>query len=434
MLVRILGIAAVFFLQGHAYDDGGTVEEATVGAQAYKEEVHNIEEDSDYGGGVHVELEAKERKMLPILAKLQKRYEDLSDTERKKLIDKADLYREKFSHVLGKIDKHTAREFGLKINVLRKILGLEDADVKKDDHLDHYEALREEDGHGSVDYSDEEVKVESVYEAEPAHKQESAYIPEDGHGDDYSQDLVVRKAAPISVEDEYMRPIDHESVLEQEYNEDDRESGDYIDEDGYDSFDGFHNHLREIDSEDFTEYEARHLVGLRKKPFYDEYEDFDHMMYRDQLRLQDMNKRFLSHSARPGKTRQIASRRKNPYEKFNPSMLYEDSFLGVEQMFDDSFQLGGGHFENPFELHHPHHGRGRHGGKRRHGKAAVPKHGLVVPSSKLLHVPVHKHRMTVPRLEMDDLIEYLHMDERHHGRMDERHHGRRHHADRHGPY
>jgi len=69
-------------------------------------------------------LDAKAKKVLPVLAKLQKKYQRLDAREKEKLLTKADGYRQKFKSVLSQIDDEVAQHYGLEINVIHEILGM----------------------------------------------------------------------------------------------------------------------------------------------------------------------------------------------------------------------------------------------------------------------------------------------------------------------
>eukprot|EP00088_Acartia_fossae_P069058 TRINITY_DN8916_c0_g1_i1.p1 TRINITY_DN8916_c0_g1~~TRINITY_DN8916_c0_g1_i1.p1 ORF type:complete len:830 (+),score=135.04 TRINITY_DN8916_c0_g1_i1:65-2554(+) len=72
-----------------------------------------------------VGLSSKARKVLPVLVKLQNKYNSLKEPGRKKLLEKADTYREKFSSVLSEIDTDSASEYGLDLEFISKIRGEE---------------------------------------------------------------------------------------------------------------------------------------------------------------------------------------------------------------------------------------------------------------------------------------------------------------------
>jgi len=78
--------------------------------------------------------DGKGAKVLPILAKLQAKYESMNDQDKSKLLEKADTYRAKFKSAIDKIDDETAKLFGLNRELINKILGLEK--VNKAQELD----------------------------------------------------------------------------------------------------------------------------------------------------------------------------------------------------------------------------------------------------------------------------------------------------------
>jgi len=66
-------------------------------------------------------------KVLPILVKLQNKYQNMNDVDKRKLIEKADVYREKFKATIDKIDDETAMKYGLDKKIINTILGLDDS-------------------------------------------------------------------------------------------------------------------------------------------------------------------------------------------------------------------------------------------------------------------------------------------------------------------
>jgi len=71
--------------------------------------------------------DGKGAKVLPILAKLQAKYESMNDQDKEKLLEKADTYRAKFKTVIDKIDDATALKYNLNRELINKILGLNPA-------------------------------------------------------------------------------------------------------------------------------------------------------------------------------------------------------------------------------------------------------------------------------------------------------------------
>jgi len=240
MKFRLLAIILALVLHARAYDDEteAVVENAEdVQEYATGNDHGSIqEEDVDYG---RVELDAKERKMLPILAKLQKKYVGLSEKERQKLIEKADGYREKFSNVLTKIDGPTSTEFGLDVKLLHKILGLEK------DTIAEYETA-----HGDIKEDFE------------AHYQEEIKEETDDDMEHNYEDPMERKAVPVhDTETEYLRPME---AGEGEYEENVIEHEEYDDR-----------------------QEVPHLDDLEDQPVYVEDEDEFYKLYRKHLKAQE---------------------------------------------------------------------------------------------------------------------------------------------------
>merc|ERR1712168_278749 len=66
-------------------------------------------------------------KVIPILVKLQNKYQSMNDVDKRKLIEKADVYREKFKATIDKIDDETATKYGLDKKIINTILGLDDS-------------------------------------------------------------------------------------------------------------------------------------------------------------------------------------------------------------------------------------------------------------------------------------------------------------------
>merc|ERR1719354_317924 len=71
--------------------------------------------------------DGKGAKVLPILAKLQAKYESMNDEDKGKLLEKAHLYRAKFKSAIDRIDDDTAKLFGLNRVLINTILGLDKA-------------------------------------------------------------------------------------------------------------------------------------------------------------------------------------------------------------------------------------------------------------------------------------------------------------------
>merc|ERR1719354_1426981 len=71
--------------------------------------------------------DGKGAKVLPILAKLQAKYESMNDEDKGKLLEKAHLYRAKFKSAIDRIDDDTAKLFGLNRLLINTILGLDKA-------------------------------------------------------------------------------------------------------------------------------------------------------------------------------------------------------------------------------------------------------------------------------------------------------------------
>merc|ERR1719354_1052771 len=77
--------------------------------------------------------DGKGAKVLPILAKLQAKYESMNDEDKGKLLEKAHLYRAKFKSAIDRIDDDTAKLFGLNRVLINTILGLDKANQQAEE-------------------------------------------------------------------------------------------------------------------------------------------------------------------------------------------------------------------------------------------------------------------------------------------------------------
>jgi len=95
----------------------------TVAATPSPQEIHDAAVKAYDGKGA---------KVLPILAKLQAKYESMNDEDKSKLLEKADTYRAKFKSAIDRIDDDTAKLFGLNRELINTILGLDKANQVKE--------------------------------------------------------------------------------------------------------------------------------------------------------------------------------------------------------------------------------------------------------------------------------------------------------------
>jgi hypothetical protein len=108
--------------------------------------------------------DGKGAKVLPILAKLQAKYESMNDKDKSKLLEKADTYRAKFKTAIDKIDDATAQKYGLNRLLINKILGLDQAQELDTGYAEEQVVSQD---HGSGFYGSELPAVEETSYPEP---------------------------------------------------------------------------------------------------------------------------------------------------------------------------------------------------------------------------------------------------------------------------
>jgi len=291
-----------------------------------------------------VELDSKDKKILPILAKLQKKYMALNDKERNKLVEKAESYREKFKAVLDKIDGETAKKYDLDFNLVHKILGVDryegsddhdryESSDRENEHYNLYEERHHDDGddgeggtddildeyeesHGDYESDHDESRrygdVRYSYEDQYGYRSStrdsrsaSAYREFSSHnegrmrGHDYRDEGRMR--GHDSRDEDRMRghdSRDEDRTRGHDSRDEDRTRGhDSRDEDrmrghdsGYDIFDRWY-HSDEDEHQEENEAPP-HLDDLEDKPVYVEHEDEMYKMLRDELKTAQMQKIF----------------------------------------------------------------------------------------------------------------------------------------------